>query len=198
MSRNHTRRVKLRGRRGCVIWLPILLLITAMLTVGVFNRDQIEQNMIVLAQSMATSTPTPVATPDYESIVRGFRRAEQAALATTLSANNAEVLAALPIFAVGDALVQVQTAVQQLRDRKQFQQVVLEDLSIVQPILEFPNAKLLTRERQRIQTFSRQPVGDVLTDEQYFDADIAYQLIFDGQRWRVGKSVIATRSDVPE
>jgi len=181
-----------------LIWLPFLLLITAMLIAGVFNPEQIKRNVTVLTQSMATPTPTPIPAPDYAAIVRGFRRAEQAALATTLNANNAEVLAALPVFAVGDALVQVQTAVQQLRDRQQVQQVALEELNIVKPILEFPNAKLLTRERQRIQTFTRQSTGDVLTDEQHFDADVAYQLVFDGQRWRVERAVIATRADVPE
>lgn len=196
MSRSNTRRVKLRGRRGCLIWLPIFLFAFTVGTVGVVYGEQIQSRLDGFSQQVAT--PTPVPAPDYAAIVRGFRRAEQAALTTTLNANNAEVLAALPVFATGDALVQVQTAVQQLRDRKQFQQVALEDLNIVQPILEFPNAKLLTRERQRIQTFTRQSAGDVLTDEQYFDADVAYQLVFDGQRWRVEKAVIARRENVPE
>lgn len=196
MSRGNTRRVKLRGRRGCVIWLPFLLFALIAASAGIVYGEQVAVTWEELTGKVAT--PTPVPTPDYEAIVRGFRRAEQAALATTLNANNAEVLAALPVFAVGDALVQVQTAVQQLRDRQQFQQVALEALNIVQPILEFPNARLLTRERQRIQSYTRQPAGDVLTDEQYFDADVAYQLVFDGQRWRVEKAVIAKREDVPE
>lgn len=196
MSRGNTRRVKLRGRRGCVIWLPFLLFALIAASAGIVYGEQVAVTWEELTGTVAT--PTPVPTPDYEAIVRGFRRAEQAALATTLNANNAEVLAALPVFAVGDALVQVQTAVQQLRDRQQFQQVALEALNIVQPILEFPNARLLTRERQRIQSYTRQPAGDVLTDEQYFDADVAYQLVFDGQRWRVERAVIAKREDVPE
>lgn len=196
MSRSNIRRVKLRGRRGCLIWLPFLLFALMAGTTGVLYGEQMATTWDDLTGQVAT--PTPIPAPDYAAIVRGFRRAEQAALATTLNANNAEVLAALPVFAVGEALVQVQAAVQQLRDRQQFQQVALEDLNIVQPILEFPNARLLTRERQRIQTYTRQPAGDVLTDEQYFDADVAYQLVFDGQRWRVEKAVIAKREDVPE
>jgi hypothetical protein len=196
MSRSNIRRVKLRGRRGCLIWLPFLLFALMAGTTGVLYGDKMGKTWDDLTGQVAT--PTPIPAPDYEAIVRGFRRAEQAALATTLNANNAEVLAALPVFTVGNALVQVQTAVQQLRDRQQFQQVALEDLTIVQPILEFPNAKLLTRERQRIQTYTRQPAGDVLADDQHFDADVAYQLVFDGQRWRVEKVVIAKREDVPE
>jgi hypothetical protein len=196
MSRGNTQHVKLRGRRGCLIWLPFLLFVLTAGTAGAVYGEQVSITWNDLTRQLAT--PTPVPAPDYAALVRGFRRAEQAALATTLNANNAEVLAALPVFATGDALVQVQSAVQQLRDRQQFQQVALEDLNIVQPILEFPNAKLLTRERQRIQTFTRQPAGDVLADEQYFDADVAYQLVFDGQRWRVEKAVIAKREDVPE
>ena len=196
MSRGNTRRVKLRGRRGCLIWLPFLLFALITGSAGIVYGERAAITWEELTGKVAT--PTPVPAPDYAAIVRGFRRAEQAALATTLNANNAEVLAALPVFAVGDALVQVQSTVQQLRGRQQFQQVALEDLNIVQPLLEFPNAKLLTRERQRIQTFTRQSTGDVLTDEQYFDADVAYQLVFDGQRWRVEKAVIATRADVPE
>lgn len=196
MSRHNVRSTKLRGRRGCLIWLPFLLFALIAGTAGVVYGEQIQSSFNDFSRQVATPTPLPA--PDYAAIVRGFRRAEQAALATTLNANNAEVLAALPVFATGDALVQVQSAVQQLRDRQQFQQVALEDLNIVQPILEFPNAKLLTRERQRIQTFTRQPAGDVLADEQYFDADVAYQLVFDGQRWRVEKAVIAKREDAPE
>lgn len=196
MSRGHTRRVKLRGRRGCLIWLPFLLFALIAGSAGIVYGGQFVANWNNLSSQVAT--PTPIPAPDYEAIVRGFRRAEQAALVTTLNANSAEVLAALPVFAVGDALVQVQSAVQQLRDRRQFQQVALEDLNIVQPLLEFPNARLLTHERHRIQTFTRQSAGDVVTDEQHFDADVAYQLVFDGQRWRVEKAVIATRTDVPE
>jgi len=196
MSRGNTRRVKLRGRRGCLIWLPFLLFALIAGSAGIVYGEQVVVTWNNLASQVAT--PTPVPAPDYAAIVRGFRRAEQAALATTLNANNAEVLAALPVFAVGDALVQVQSTVQQLRDRKQSQQIALEDLNIVQPLLEFPNARLLTRERHRIRTFTHQSTGDVLTDEQHFDADVAYQLVFDGQRWRVEKAVIATRADVPE
>jgi len=179
-----------------LIWLPILLFVFTAGTVGVVQGEQIQSKLDNF--SRRTATPTPIPAPDYAAIVRGFRRAEQAALATTLNVNNAEVLAALPVFAVGDALVHVQTAVQQLRDRKQVQQIILEDLNIVLPILEFPNAKLLTRERHHIQTYTRQPVGDVLTDEQYYDADVVYQLVFDGQRWRVEKAIIDKRENVPE
>jgi hypothetical protein len=196
MSKSNTRRTKLRGRRGCLIWLPVLLLALIAGGIGVANGEPFIRNWNNFANRAAT--PTPVPAPDYAAIVRGFRRAEQAALATTLNANNAEVLAALPVFAAGDALVQVQSTVQQLRDRRQFQQILLEELAVVQQILEFPKAKLLTRERQHIQTFTRQPGGDTMTDEQYFVADVAYQLVFDGQRWRVEKAVIAKQEIVPE
>jgi hypothetical protein len=167
-------------------------------TVGFVNRERIEIKIAEFGKFTAMPTPTPVPTPDYEAMVRGFRRAQQAALATALNSNSSEVLAALPVFAAGNALAQVQNEVQQLRDRQQFQQVTLEGLEIVQPILEFPTAKLLTRERQRIQTFTRQPSGDAMTDEQVLDAEVAYQLAYDGQRWRVEKAVIASREDVAE
>jgi hypothetical protein len=196
MSKGNTQRIRLRGRRGCLIWLPFFLFALIAGTAGVVYGDQVADTWVELAAKMAT--PTPIPAPDYAAIVRSFRRAEQAALATTLDANNPEVLAALPVFASGDALVQVQSAVQRLRDRKQFQQFMLEDLAIVQPILEFPNAKVLTRERQRIQTYTRQSAGDVLTDEQHVDVDVAYHLVFDGQRWRVEKAVIAKREDAPQ
>lgn len=196
MSRSNAQHTVLRGRRGCLFWLPILLLLLVIGIGGSVYGEQIQSNWIAITQQVATSTPVP--TPDYAGLVRGFRRAEEAALATTLNSNNPEVLAALPIFAAGNALAQVQNEVQHLRDRQQFQHVILEELEIVQPILEYPTAKLLTRERHRIQTFTRKPSGDVMTDKQYFDAEIAYQLAYDGQRWRVEKAVIATREDVPE
>lgn len=196
MSRGNTRRVRLRGRRGCLIWLPFFLFVLIAGSAGGVYGDRVVDAWEELAGKVAT--PTPIPAPDYALIVQSFRRAEQAALATTLNANNAEVLAALPVFATGDALVQVQSAVQRLRDRQQFQQFMLEDLAIVQPILEFPNAKVLTRERQRIQTYTRQSAGDVLISEQHVDADVAYHLVFDGQRWRVDKAVIAARADAPE
>ncbi|MCB9120404.1 MAG: hypothetical protein M9936_02585 [Caldilinea sp.] len=188
--------MKLRGRRGCLIWLPFLLFLLTAGPAGVIYSQPIVTTWEKL--SGIAATPTPIPTPDYAAIVSNFRRAEEAAFATSLNDNSAEVLVTMPVFAVGEALVQVQTAVQQLRDRKQFQRVVIEDLNIVQPLLEFPNARLLTRERHRIQTFTRQPTGDVLVAEQYFDADVAYQLAFDGQRWRVEKAVIAKREGVPE
>ena len=102
MSRGNTRRVKLRGRRGCLIWLPFLLFALITGSAGIVYGERAAITWEELTGKVAT--PTPVPAPDYAAIVRGFRRAEQAALATTLNANNAEVLAALPVFAVGDAL----------------------------------------------------------------------------------------------
>lgn len=186
----------LRGRRGCMIWF-LLLIVVAASAAGYLYQDTLLQT--AAAQSImeaATSAwnellgvaPTP---PDYEAVVRDFRRAEGALLLNALDDEpyNA-VLDQLPIYVTGEALAQLQADAQALRASNRFQRITLVALEILQPIFEYPTAKLLTRERRQVETVERRDGGDVVVDAEDRVVPGVYQLVHSGQRWLVEKAVL--------
>lgn len=186
----------LRGRRGCMIWF-LLLIVVAASAAGYLYQDTLLQT--AAAQSImeaATSAwnellgvaPTP---PDYEAVVRDFRRAEGALLLNALDDEpyNA-VLDQLPIYVTGEALAQLQADAQALRASNRFQRITLVALEILQPIFEYPTAKLLTRERRQVETVERRDGGDVVVDAEDRVVQGVYQLVHSGQRWLVEKAVL--------
>jgi len=141
-----------------------------------------------------TPTPIPTPAPDYAGTVHSYRDAERAARLTLSDA----VMAQLPVFASGAALVLVENDIQTLQNANRYQRLTVEEFAINQAIVDSPTVvKLLADETHRLQTYERQATGDTLVDDQHFEAQIAYQLVNDGQRWRVDQVGFANRKEIP-
>lgn len=186
----------LRGRRGCMIWF-LLLIVVATVVAGYLYGDTLLQTPSV--QSVMESTrgiwnelfgvaPTP---PDYEAVVRKFHTAEAALLLKTLDDEvyNA-VVEQLPVYATGEALLQLQADAQALRDSNRFQRITLVNLEIVQSFFEYPTAKILTREQRQVETVERRDGDEVVVNAEEKVAQRVYQLVHSDQRWLVEKLVL--------
>ncbi len=126
MGRRNRQKGTLSATWGCMVWVLMLGALTVLGACTFYFREPLKDT---ISNVLATPTPSPVPTlaPDYKAIVDQFRRAESAAVASALDDRNADVLAALAVFASGDALASVQKEVASLQRNNRFEKFTLEE-----------------------------------------------------------------------
>jgi hypothetical protein len=132
--------------------------------------------------STAAPIPSPPPTPDFARLVQQFRLAEQAALKTLSPA----VMEQLPIFAQGEALVDLQERVEMLQAAGYYQNLTVESIQVQQVTPDLP-AGLLVSECHHLQTYAHTTEGDRLLDEQRAELVVVYGLIHHEGSWKVEK-----------
>lgn len=198
MGRRNRQKGALSATRGCAVWLLMLLLLATLGACTYFLREPLQAR---LAEAIAapTALPTPTPSPDFAAIIEQFRRAESAAVTSALDETNADVMAALAVFASGDALAGVQKQVASLQRNDHFESFTLEKIEVEQVLPESPTlVKLLTNETHRRDTYAREPGGDNKISTEHYEARVAYRLVYDGQRWRVDDLGIAEATPLSE
>jgi hypothetical protein len=198
MGRRNRQKGVLSATRGCAAWLLFLVILVVLGACAFVWLKPIQQ---VLANVIATPTPqpTPTPAPDFAAIIDQFRRAESAAVTSALDERNADVMAALAVFASGDALSGIQKQVASLQRNDRFENFTLEKIEVEQVVPDSPTlVKLLTNETHRRETYAREAGGDSKIGTEHYQARIAYQLVYDGLRWRVDDLGIAETTPLSE
>lgn len=182
MGRRNRQAGVLSATRGCAVWL-LLVLLAGLGSCTVALRQPLQE----LAEIAATpASPTPTQAPDYAAIVEQYRRAESAAVMSALEDRNADVMAALAVFASGQALAGIQKQVATLQRNDRFEQFTLEKVAVEQVVPDSPALiELLTNEIHRREIYARTATGDNKIGVEHYQSRIAYRLVYDGQRWRV-------------
>lgn len=191
MGRRNRQKGALSATRGCAVWLLMLVMLALLGACTYLLREPLQEK---LAEAIATPAlpPTSTPAPDFAAIIDQFRRAESAAVTSALDERNADVMAALAVFASGDALAGVQKQVASLQRNDRFENFTLEKIEVEQVLPDSPVlVKLLTNETHRRETYAREATGDSKIGAEHYEARIAYQLVYDGQRWRVDDLGIA-------
>jgi hypothetical protein len=192
MGRRNRQKGTLSATWGCMVWLLMLGALTVLGACTFYFREPLVDKF---GNAFATPSPTPA--PDYKAIVDQFRRAESAAVASALEEGNADVMAALAVFASGDALASVQKEVAGLQRNNRFEKFTLENLAVQQVIPNSSTAvQLLVDETHLRQTYARAATGDTLLGTDHYTASVAYQLGYDGQRWRVDDIGVASTTPI--
>lgn len=190
----------LSGRRGCLIWWLVLLVIASIGAVYNFRQElgvaamvQDAREQIAETWSALTGDVAPPA-PDFEAVVvQGYHKARQALLLSALNDENyTHVQHQLHVFVTGEALAQLQAEGESLRTNNRYQINSLDHFAIVQALVEGDIAKLLTRERHQAKTLERQAGGDAPVESRNENVQGVYQLTFDGQRWLVERAAFVT------
>ncbi len=185
MGRRNRQKGELAAMRGCWLWLVGLSVLVVLGSCTFYFREPIQKE---LEEALATPTvlPTPTPAPDFTAIIEQFRRAESAAVISTLEERNADVMSALAVFASGDALAGIQKEVAALQRNNQYERFTLEGIAVEEVVPDSPMlVKLLTNEIHLRETYTRTDSGENLAGSTHYEANVAYQVVYDGQRWRV-------------
>lgn len=189
---------RLKGQRGCLIWLIVLVLIgVPVYGVYVYCVD-VPACVESVSKIVQHATPTPTAA-DFETPVRLFRRAEEAVMKKALAPDLDQVMSALSVFATGRALQKTQDEVTMLQADNRWQELQLEDLAIEQILEESPSEyRLQTDEVYRRRIFEQQNGVDSLVADEHYQVGGAYVLEKSGDGWIVSDyGWLNNRVDLP-
>lgn len=140
-----------------------------------------------------TPTVTPAMTPElitspdelttFKLAVGQFRLAEKNALKTLEPA----VVEQLATFADSEALAAVVERIEELRAQGLYQELVVRQLDVQQAVVRDggQTAGVLVLENHILRTYQPAADGDRLVDEEGFDGQIVYGLIYLDGRWKV-------------
>lgn len=134
----------------------------------------------------ATATPLVITDPamlaTYQLAIAQYRLAEKAALKSLDPA----VVAQLAVFAHGEALTGVTDQVASLIAQGRYQELTVQRLEVQQALLyEGQSAGVLVSETYTLRTYEPAEGGDRLVNEETYDGNIVYVLIYLESRWKV-------------
>jgi len=191
---------RLKGQRGCLIWLIVLVLIGVPVYGVYVYRADVPAWIEPVREMLLTATPTPAPTAaEFETPIRLFRRAEEAVMKKALDSDLDQVMGALSVFATGRALQKTQDEVAMLQADNRWQELQLEELGIEQILEESPSEyRLQTEEVYRRRIFEQQNGVDSLVADEHYQVGGAYVLEKSGDGWIVSDyGWLNNRVDLP-
>lgn len=189
---------RLKGQRGCLIWLIVLVMIGVPAFGAYSFRAEVPEWIERVREMLLPAAPAPTAA-DFETPIRLFRRAEEAVLKKALDPDLDQVMGALSVFATGRALQKTEDEVTLLQADNRWQELQLEDLTIEQILAESPpEYRLQTDEVYRRRIFERQNGVDSLVADEHYQVGGAYVLAKSGEGWIVSDyGALNNRVDLP-